>query len=133
MGTFFLGPYQGGGALSLCTLWLKLFLVGLASFFFSPEESFESLWDVSHPLWHGDVCKAGGALEPWESVAGALLSFLGVALVELLWLPSPPLLLLGLTSEPAADFLATNPMYTFLWLCRVEDDTKAYFRHFLHP
>ena len=72
-------------------------------------------------------------LEPWESVVGALQSFLGVALVELLWLPSPPPPLLGLQSEPAADFLAMNPMHTFLWLCRVEDDTKACFRHFLHP
>ena len=64
---------------------------------------------------------------------GALQSFLGVALVELLQLPLPPLLLLGLPSEPAADFLVMNPMHTFLWLCRVEDDTKACFRHFLHP
>ena len=136
----------GGGCRpsnGLCTLWLELFLVGLASFFFffflSPDESFKSLWDlwwwdISHPLQRGSICEAGGVLEPWESVAGALEPFfLRVALVELPWLPLPSLPLLGLPSEPAAGFLATNPMHTFLWLCRVEDDMKACFRHFPHP
>ena len=64
---------------------------------------------------------------------GALPFLLGVALVEPPQLPSSPPLLLGLPSEPAADFLVTNLMHTFLWLCRVEDDTKACFRHFPHP
>ena len=105
--------------------------MGLSSFFFFffllPDKSFlESLWglwwrDVSHPLQHGVICKAVGALEPWESAAGALESFfLGVALDGLPWLPSPPPLLLGLLSEPAAGFLM-NPGHTFLWLCREED------------
>ena len=93
-------------------------------FFLLRDESSESLWDsswwdVSCPLWHGIVCEAGWALEPWESVAGALESFFSrVTLVEPLWLPSPPPLLLGLLSEPAAGFLVMNPMHTFLWLCR---------------
>ena len=125
------------------TLWLELHLVGLVSFFFlfflSPDESLESLWDlwwwdISLPLRHGVVCKAGWVLEPWESAVGALESFfLGVALVEPPWLPWPPPPLLGLLSEPAADFLVMNPMHTFLWLSRAEDDTKACFRHFPHP
>ena len=90
--------------------------MGLTSFFFFllPDESFESLWDlwqweVSLPLQHGDVCEAGGVLEPCESVAGALESFLGVALVGPLWLPSPPPLLWGLPSEPAAGLLGDEP------------------------
>ena len=113
---------------------------GIVSFFFflSPDESFESLWDlwqgdVSHPLQRGNVCEEGRVLEPWESVAGAFGSFLGVALVEPPWLPLPPPPLLGLPSEPVVDFLVMNPMHTFLWLCRVKDDTKACFRHFPHP
>ena len=80
---------------SLHILWLELFLARLASFvfFFFQSESF--LWDlwqqeVSCSLWHGDGWDAGGALEPWESVVGALPSFLGVALEEPLWLLSPP-------------------------------------------
>ena len=110
-----------------------------AFFFFSPEESFESLWDlwqwdVSHPLQHGDVCEAGRVLEPWESVVEALESlFMEVALVELSWLPSPPPPLLDLLSEPVADFLAMNLMHTFLWLCKAEDKMKACFRHFPQP
>ena len=64
--------------------------------------------------------------------AGALESFfLGVALVELPWLPSPPPSLLGLLSDPVAVF-SVNLRHT-LWLCRVEDDTKAFFKHFPHP
>ena len=55
------------------------------SFFFFLPESFKSMWDfwqqdVSHPLQYGDVWEAGGALEPWESVAGALPSFFGGSL-----------------------------------------------------
>ena len=69
--------------------------------------------DASHPLWCSDVCETGGVLEPWESAAGALESFLGVVLVELLQLPSHPALLLGLLSEPAAGFLVMNPMQPF--------------------
>ena len=70
-------------------------------------------------------------LETWKSMVGALESlFLGVALIESPWLPSPPPLLLGLLSEPAADFLATNLMHTFLWLCKAEDEMKACFRQF---
>ena len=89
---------------------------------------------MSCPLQFGIVCEAGWALEPWESVLGALESFfLGVALVELPWLLSPPPPLLGLLSEPAVGFLAMNLMPTFLWLCRAEDDTKACFKHFPHP
>ena len=109
------------------------------SFFFSPEKSFKSLWDlwqwdISCPLRHGDACEAGRVLKPWESAAGALESlFLGVALVESLWLPSPPPPLPGLLSEPVAYFLAMNPMHTFLWLCKAEDETKACFRHFPQP
>ena len=72
-------------------------------------------------------------LEPWESAAGALPSFLGVALEEPLWLLSPPPPLLGLPSEPPVDFLEMSPRHTFLWLCKAKDDTKAYFRHFPHP
>ena len=82
----------------------------MSFFFLLRDESFKSLWDlwwqdVSHPLWRGGICEAGGALEPWESAVGALESFfLAVALVELPWLPSPPLPLLVLPSEPAACF-----------------------------
>ena len=64
---------------------------------------------------------------------GALESFyLGVALEELLWLPSPPLPLLGLLSEPVAGFLVMNLRHTFLWLCMAEDDMKVCFKHFPH-
>ena len=73
-----------------------------------------------------------GVLEPWESVAEALPSFLGVALVEPPWLPSPPLPL-GLPPEPPVDFMGMSLMHTFLWLCKAEDDRKACFRHFPHP
>ena len=106
----------------------------MSFFFFSPK-SFEFLWDfwwweVSRPLRRGDVWEAVGVLEPWESVVGALPSFLEVALEEPPQLLSPPPLLLGLPSEPPVDFLETSPRHTFLWLCKVEDDTKACFRHF---
>ena len=73
------------------------------------------------------------ALESWESVVGALPSFLGVALEEPPQMLSPPLLLLGLPPEPPVDFLGMSPMHTFLWLCRAEDDMKVCFRHFPHP
>ena len=70
-------------------MWLELFPAGFASFifFFFVPESFDFLWDlwqleVSRPLRHGDVWEAVGPLEPWESVAGALPSFLGVALED---------------------------------------------------
>ena len=99
--------------------------MGLTSFFLSPDESCE-WWDGSRPLWHGGICVVGRVLEPWES-------FLGVALVELPQLSLPPLPLLGLPSEPVVGFLVMNLMHIFLWLCRVEDDTKACFRHFPHP
>ena len=95
----------------MCNLWPEPFLAGLAwpFFFLSPDESFldfDSLWRLE--LQHGVVCKAVGVLEPWELVARAFESFfLDVTLVEPPpWLlsPSPPLL--GLLSEPAADFLS---------------------------
>ena len=115
--------------------WHGLYPISSSSCLRSPSSHCgTSQWDVSCPLWHGDVCEAGRALELWESAVGALESlFFGVALVESPWLPSPPPLLLGLLSEPAADILATNPMHTFLWLCKVEDETKACFRHFPQP
>ena len=89
--------------------------------------------DVSRPLQHGDVWEAGGVLEPWDSVVGALPSFLGVALGETPWLLWPPPPLLRLPPEPPVDFFGMSLMHTFLWLCRAEDDTKACFRHFPHP
>ena len=83
------------------------------------------------PLVHCGMVMSVRQAGHWSP--GSLPSFLGVTLVELPWLPLPPSPLLGLTSEPVADFLVMNPMHTFLWLCRAEDDMKACFRHFPHP
>ena len=117
-------------------LWLELFPARLASFifFFFPSKSFLWdlwWWDISHLLRCGDGWEAGGALEPWESVVGALPSFLGMALEEPLQLLSP-LSLLGLPSKTPVDFREVSPRHTFLRLCKAKEDTKACFRHFSH-
>ena len=102
--------------------------------FFPPESFLLDLWwpEVSCPLQRGDGWEAGGTIEPWESVVGALPSFFRVALEEPPWLLLP-LLLLGLLSETLVDFWEESLRHTFLWLCKAEEDTKACFRHFPHP
>ena len=111
--------------------WLGLHLS--SSFSSRPSHSCGTCGGRTYPVHCGMVMigKQEG-LKPWESVVGALPSFLGVALEEPPQLLSP-LPLLGLPSETPADFREACLRHTFLWLCKAKEDTKACFRHFPHP